>query len=252
MFHLAANFVALANTANTEVPALQDDVLQIRSNRHTPYENMYLVAAYTGAVTLLRTRINSPNTRKVAPSMIVPVNAALLPPTNPNVADYRNNPFLFKRDEGIVYESTDSAAGPNNHYIVSWLSTGLEQAPAGDVYTVRGTSTTAAVASTWTTVTVTWDQDLTEGLYAVIGGMYIATNAVAFQLIFEQQTYRPGGLGGASAGIRPPAWQLYGGLGKWGQFRSLNPPGVRVLNDGTDNSHTFFLNVVRIGGSPAG
>lgn len=247
MFHLAANFVALANVANTEVPALADDVLQIRSGRHTPSQDMMGVAFYSSALTLLRTRINTPSVRLVAPSMIIPVQTTLLPPTDPNWSDYRDFPFRFKRDEGIVYESTDSAAGPNNHYVISWLTPGLTTPPAGRIYTVRGASTTAAVASTWTSIAVTWDQDLTEGLYAVVGGQYIATNAVAFSLIFEGQYWRPGGLGGATNGVRGPWAQYKGGFGEWGRFRSIVPPQVRVLNDGTDAVHTIYLDVVRVG-----
>ena len=250
MFHLAANFVAIANVANTEVPALQDDVLPIKSGRHTPSQNLNLVMAYSSAVTLLRTRLNTPYARRITPSFIVPIGITLLPPTDPNFADYRDGPFLCRRDEGILYESTDSAAGPNNHYIISWLTPGLEQIPAGPIWTLRGSSTTAAVASTWTSVTVTWDADISEGIYAVVGGAYFATNAVAFQCIFENQYFRPGGLGGASAGIRPPWPQLKGGLGVWGRFRSLNPPLMRVLNDGADNAHVFHLDVVRMGDLP--
>lgn len=246
MFHLAANFVALANTANTEVPALEDDVLVRRQSRHTPVEDLRLFAAYSSAVTLLRTRLASPSVRGVTPAFITPVGVALLPPTDPNFMDLRDNPFLLRRDESVIYESTDSAAGPNNHYIISWLSPRLTPAPVGDVYTVRGTSTTAAVASTWTTITVTWDTDLPQGMYSVIGGLCFATNQIAFQVIFNGQYYRPGGLGGASAGIRPPWPQLMGGFGEWGRFRSLDYPGIRVLNDGTDNAHTVFLQCVKV------
>ena len=251
MFHLAANFVAIANVANTEVPALNDDVLpRTNSNRHTMQEDMSIVMAHSTAVTLLRTRLNIPRFRDIAAPFLLPVGITLLPPTDPNFQDYRMAPLRLRRDEAIIYESTDSAAGPNNHYILTWLSPGpLEPMPPGDIYTLRGTSTTAAVASTWTTITVTWDNELPPGIYAVVGGMCHATNQVAFSLIFTGQTWRPGGLGGASAGIRPPWPQLNGGLGVWGRFRSVNPPQVRVLNDGTDNAHTVYLQVVRVSGS---
>lgn len=250
VFHISANFVALANTANTEVPALQDQVLPIRSGRHTPYEDMYGIFFYASGVTLLRSRINTPQVRKVTPSFIVPVQAALLPVTNPNVMDTLGNPFLFRKDEGILYESTDSAAGPNNHYVIAGLMNQATPRPSGTVYTIRGSSTTAAVASVWTPLSMVWDADLTEGIYAVIGGEYIAANAIAFSLAFENQVYRPGGLGMASANLRPVKEQLDGSWGEWGRFRSLNPPIVNVLNDGTDASHIIHLKVVRIGGSP--
>lgn len=249
-FHLAANFVALGATANTEVPALADDVLQVRSSRHTPWEDMFCYGNYSSAVTLLRTRLNTPQIRKVTPSFIIPVQETLLPPDDPSFMDRREQPVFLKRDEGIVYESTDSAVGPNNHYVISWIAPRLAPAPKGPTYWIRGSSTTAAVASTWSTITVTWDADLTEGMYSVIGGHIHSTTSVAFQLIFENQTYRPGGLGGATSGIRAPFFQYDGGLGEWGRFRSLNPPLVRVLCNAADAAHTIFLQMVRVGGGP--
>jgi hypothetical protein len=250
MFHCAANFVAIAATANTEVPALQDDVLQLRSNRHVPTEDMKLYACYSSAVTLLRTRLNTPQVRKITPAFIVPIGTTLLPADDPSIADFRDNPLPLMRDEAIVYESTDSAAGPNNHYIISWLSPRLTQAPKGYMFWIRGTGTTAAVASTWTTAAITWDADLTEGMYSVVGAHFHSTTAVAFQLIFENQTYRPGGLGGATADIRAPFFQYNGGLGEWGRFRSLNPPLFRMLCNAADVAQTVYLQVVRVGGSP--
>lgn len=247
MFHLAANFVAIANVANTEVPALNDDVFTLRSSRLVPTEDLYLGAVFSSAVTLLRTRINSPNVRRISPAFIVPTDTTLLPKTDPNFMDMRSNPLLLKRDEALIYESTDSAAGPNNHYIISWLLRDRQPAPVGDIYTIRGTSTTAGVASTWTTITVTWDNDLPVGDYVVIGGSFISATAVAFSVMFDGQTYRPGGLAGADAGVRPPWPQYNGGFGAWGKFRSLSFPGIRVLDNATGNAHTVYLNCVKVG-----
>jgi len=246
MFHLYANFVAIANVANTEVPALADQVFTPRNNRLVPPEDLFIHAIHSTAVTLLRSRINTPYMRKYAPSFINPIGTTLLPPTDPNMMDLRDNPLRLPKDEGLVYESTDSAAGPNNHYILTWLAKQLMPSPRGDIVTIRGTSTTAAVASAWTTVTVTWDTDVAGGWYEVIGGSYIATNAVAFRCLFEGQTYRPGGLGGAAAGVRPWLGQLKGGMGVWGRFRATMMPGLEVLNDGTDNAHTFLLDCVKV------
>lgn len=247
MFHLAANFVALTNAANLDVPALNDDVLQVQNGHHIPSKDVNLAAVYAGATTLLRTRINSPKVRQISPSFLSSVNAALLPPTDPNIVDMTDSPFVLRGQEEIVFESTGSAAGPNNHYIISWHQVAFEPAPRGDIYTIRGTSTTAAVASTWTTVAVAWDIQLPAGRYAVIGGTYFATNAVAFSLIFDNQYWRPGGLGGATPDVRPWTKQIKGGLGKWGEFNTVTLPRVRVLNDSTDATHEFLLDIVRIG-----
>lgn len=247
MFHLAANFVALADTADTDVPALNDDVMTIQNNHFIPRDDLRLHAAYSSAVTLLRTRLNSPSIRQVVPSYLSPVGTALLPASRPPIADYRSNPFLVRKSEEFVVESTDSAAGPNNHYVLSWLFRERRQQPVGNVYGFRGTSTNAAVASTWTTITTTWLQTLPAGRYAVVGGQYIATNAVAFQVVFPDQVLRPGGLGQAAAGTIPWDGQLNGGLGVWGEFETVALPTIRVLNNSTDNAHVVILQIVRIG-----
>lgn len=245
-FHLTANFVALANVANTDVPALNDDVLYRQNSHFVPDVDCDLMAAYASAVTLTAARLNNPKTRQITPAYLVPIGTTLLPITRPQVVDYRMRPFRLRAQEEIVWEATDSAAGPNNLYLINWLGFGNSPAPNGDIYGLRGTSTTAAVASTWTTVDVAWQNTLPAGEYSVIGASYTATNAVAFSLIFYDQFWRPGGLGKAAAGIAEWEPQLWGGLGEWGRFTTITLPRLRVLNDSTDNAHTFILNCVRL------
>jgi hypothetical protein len=245
-FHLAANFVAITDAVNMDVPALNDDVLLRQNSHHVPDRDVPLIASYAGAVTLLRTRYNSPKIRQVTPSYVSPVNTTLLPGTRPGVADFRARPFILRAQEEIVIESTDSAAGPNNHYVLSWYDFGRIEAPLGDVYGLRGTSTTAGVASTWTTADVTWENTLPAGRYAVIGGQLISATNVAWSLIFYDQMPRPGGLGQAAAGLYPWEPQLNGGLGVWGWFTTITLPRLRILDNATGNAHTIILQVIRV------
>lgn len=246
MHHLAANFVALANVANTDVPALADDVLTIMNGHHVPQQDARLVGVYSSAVTLTTTRLYTPYAIQTTPPYIIPHGISLLPPVSVPWCDFRSNPFILRQQEEVVWQSTDSAVGPNNHYIFSWWDFGSQPAPPGPVYNLYGTSTTAAVASTWTTITMTWNNVLPAGRYACIGGAYYAANALAFSVIFYGQYWRPGGLGFATQNLIPPPIQLNGGSGLWGTFDTLTIPQIRVLNNSTDNSHVIYLQLVRI------
>lgn len=246
MFHLLANFLSMANTANTDVPALEDSIMQIQNGHHVPPQDMGLLFAFVTGVALTRARINSPKIRQVAPSYINPVNSAILPITLPAIADMRQTPFIMRGQEEIVWEATSTDAGPNNTYVISALQQNFAPAPTGDTYTIRATSTTAAVASAWTQVALTFETQLPTGVYAVIGGQYNATNAIAFQMVFDNQFYRPGGIGKATNVLQPWRGQRMGGLGKWGEFNTVTLPRILVLNNSTDNAHEFLLDIVRV------
>lgn len=246
MYHLAANFVAIANVADTDVPALNDGILAIQNGHHIPPNDMYLVAAWSSAVTLLRTKLVSPTIRQTLPSSLAPIDVLLLPPTDPNIVDYRSSPLLLRAQEEIVYQSTDSAAGPNNHYLISFLQASFTPAPVGQVFTARGVGATTAVASTWTNCPVTWDTQLPQGTYAVVGCRGMGTTMVAFSMTFDQQFWRPGGLGVATAGLRPPSLQMKGGLGLWGRFNTVTLPRLSILCNAADTAQIFEMDIVRI------
>lgn len=246
MFHFAANYESADNTANLDLNALDDGILSIRNNHHVPSEPLELRAALGLGDELLRARLNSPRVRAMSPIYLLPILNAAVPNTDVQIADFRNNPIRMSAAEEIIWEVTNSGAGPTATFVLSWLFSSFRPAPTGEVFIVRGTSTTAAVAATWTNVTVTWDFQLPAGVYSVIGAAYYATNAIGFQVQFDGQYYRPGALGFATEGHSVWRGQLNGGLGEWGQFDTVSLPRVRVLNGSTDNAHTFYLQIVRI------
>lgn len=246
-FHMAAYTELLGTTANTDIDALTDDIITITNAHFQPQRDYDLVFAHVQSATLNRVRLVSPSMRQITVPFIRPITLATLPATDPNVADYRSNPFRIRALEEFAMEATsDIAMGTERFTGLVGLSSGLTPMPRGDVYTFRGTSTTAAVANTWTTLTTTFADILPAGSYVVVGGDYVATNAIAFRLNFENQIERPGGLGFATLGLRSH-WMFYkGGLGIWGMFTSTRNPIVQVLNNAADAVHTIHLDIVRV------
>lgn len=247
MFHLCAYSLALGTVANTDVPAVSDDILAISNSHFLPQRDYDLTFAAAMAATLNRARIVSPTNRQITLPFIRPIIAAALPPAVPNVADYTRNPFRIRGLEELAIEATsDIAMGTERCNVLVGLSSGFEPPPRGDVFTLRGTSTTAAVANAWTTLVTTWADILPAGTYACLGLEAIATNQVAARVIFENQVERPGCLGHATVGLKPWLKFQKGELGVWGRFKSTRMPIVQVLNNSTDAVHTVYMDLVRI------
>lgn len=248
MFHLSANFGAIANVTLTQINAVPDGIYQISSAGNWIYpQALDLIQVYAGAVTLTRAQLNSPKARQITPINWQPINGTLTPATLPNVVDLTDRPFRITAQEEQQVLVTDSAAGPNNCYYLSWVQQMYEPCPRGDIYTLHASATTASVASTWTLVQPVFDTQLPAGRYSVVGGTYVAATAVAFSLTFDNQYQRPGGLGQVNFTDQPWWRQLKGGLGKWGDFDTVTLPRISVLNDGVVNVHDFFLDIIRIG-----
>lgn len=246
-FHLLANFVSLAATANTDTPALADQVMPRTNNHFFPPKPLLCLAAYASAVTLVRARINTPKSRQFGFKYIEPINAALLPGSNPNMMFMFDEPFRFEKEEEIALELTDSAAGPNDAYGLFWVTDGLEPIVKGDTYYIRATSTTTVTASAWSLLTTTYDFNLPMGQYDVVNLKVESTNCISARLIFVDQIWRPGVIGTASSGQRQPDMFTGYRMGRFGTFRTNALPQVEVLCDAADATFTIYMEVIRRG-----
>ncbi len=247
MHHTCAYFVALANVADTDVPAINDGVIALSNSHFLPQRDYDLLFAAANAVTLTRARIVSPTNRQISLPFIRPINAALLPTTDPNIADYRDMPFRVNALEELAVQATDSAAGPNNCTVVLGLGTQQQPIPRGNVFTFRGTGTTTVVANAWSLVTITWADILPAGIYAVVGMEAFGTTCIAARLTFDGQYERPGCIGSAAPANRSHFMFQKGGLGVWGSFRSTRMPIVEFLCNAADTAQEVYIDIVKIG-----
>lgn len=247
MHHLACNYGSIAGSANTDLPAITDGILSIRNSHYTPSNNMNLYAAVALGDLLLRARNYSAHVRRYAPNYLqYVINGAAFGEDTP-VVDMMSFPFVLPGAEEIIWQVSNSGAGPTATYLFSWIAPSFTPAPSGEIYGMYGTSTTASVANTWTTISMNWDFQLPQGTYAIVGGAYYGTTALAFRTIVDGQFWRPGGLGNAVEGQRLWRKQRMGGMGLWGTFNTVTLPRIEVLNGGAVSVHTVYLDVIRIG-----
>lgn len=244
MHHLAAFTASLTTPSNGDVAALTDDVISITNSHFLPQRPFGLIFAASMLVNQTRCRINTPTLRQISLPYIRPIITAAIPPTQPNLADYTRNPLSIRAQEELAVEITGTDVGAQQATVLMGLQTQFVPAPAGDITTFRGTSTTSAVANAWTTLSVNWADTLAAGNYAVIGMEVYSANAIAARLIFEGGRYRPGALSINDLGYRSNDMFRKGGLGLWGVFASTALPIVQVLSNSTDASHEVYLDIV--------
>lgn len=248
MFHLSGNTVLLGTTVDTDVPAITDDILTIQNNHYILDQPMWLLAAAAMSATLSRAKIASPTMRQVASPWIRPIIAATLPPTNPNMWLLDQFPFQIQPYEEIQVQATSAIAmGTERFTSLVWLGERPADIPVGNVYPLRWTSTTAAVANAWTTLSVTFADTLPPGIYSMVMSEHFSTNGIAHRWIIPNQRLRPGYLSFATVGLRVPYAVAKGQFGQMGRFRSNALPMPQVLANAADATHEGYLHVVRVG-----
>ena len=246
MLHLAAFTEAIDNTANNDVTFLNDEYLDNVNNHARLRSPMSLVAAFVASATLDRVRLDSPTLRLIGNPFIRPINLAALPAADPNLMDLTRNPFALKVGEEIAMQATSGVAMTERFTGLIWLADRIEPAPIGNIYPIRFQSSTAATANAWSTLTITLDQAIAPGEYALVGSEVQSTNAIAHRWIIPDKPWRPGFLSISAVANRTHKLLYEQGLGNWGRFLNTSLPQLQVLCNGADAAHVGYMYMVRM------
>lgn len=248
MHHTSANFGTVAQTAEIDLPAITDSFFTIQNGHFLPQRVMSIIYAAAMGTLLTRCRISTPTLNVITSPYIRDVSPALNV-GNPQIfANYSQDPLQVNPLEEVVVFQVDSAAtSESNAAILGWLIQQSPQ-PAGNVYTIRGTAVGTLVAGAWTNVgTITWQNQLPTGIYAVVGAVFQSATGIAGRLLLENTPYRPGGLAITSITGRTDMLFRMGGLGTWGTFHNYAMPQVEMLGSAGDTAEEIYLDLVKIG-----
>lgn len=249
MHHTIAWRVSLAASAvATDMTPVTDGIMTVQNAHFLPQKDYFLQYAYFGAAEALRARFITPNWRQISTPWIRPVNLAIVPLDEPNIADYTKNPLRIRGLEELQVEGYQANVGALIGVAVAGISdTPLTPVPMGDVIAMRGTGTTTATAGAWTQATITWQDTLPNGQYAVVGLGAIGVTMIAARLIFEDQVLRPGALAQSLVSGNPPAIFRDGSLGIWGRFNAYRIPSVEIFCNAADTAQEIYLHLMRVG-----
>lgn len=248
MWHTVAYAKSVTNSlTDTNLAGLSETALIIGTqNGFRLLENMYLSSAWSLPNNGTGFRLTSPKFSQFSKIELQPVGPGPKVTDGSLVASWPYRAPVFRAQEEVVAScDTGGAAAAIETLLVS-LATGVEPPPNGEELTVKFTSTVAAVANTWTNLGApTLAIVLPEGAYGLIGSVLQSTNAQAHRWIFSGQFYRPGYPSTTAFTNREWAGVRDYRQGLAGTFSNITLPQAEVLANGTDNSHTGFLRVIK-------
>ena len=258
-FHCLAYAESIDNTANSDMNAAADAVYGVRNNHLIITDPMNLIAAYPIGAQLTRARFGNAFYTQLTQTHLWPIEQSATVPDDPAVLDFRDGPMPIPINEEVTIEVTNAVAGPtatsamlllaNDQWSQNW------PAYQRRVLTRATTTIVAASETTWSAeANLTFERDLLNGVYAVVGCNVVAANALFFRLRFPDQLAvnakqnRPGGPVQDTLALAP--WKpLMGGLGEWGRFHTFNPPQVQVFADAAGGTYEVRLDLLYLGES---
>ena len=248
MHHTIAWRESIADIVAADIDPVVDGIMTIQNSHFLPQKNFLMQYAYFGAAGATRARFITPTFRQLSTPWIRPINLAIVPLDEANMADYSANPLMIRGLEELQLEGYQTTGGAAVVAAIAGLSSSpVGPAPSGDVIAMRGTGATTVTAGAWSNCAMTWQDTLPNGTYAVVGLEAIGATAISARLIFEDQVDRPGCLGqGLVSGNGPPLFR-HGGLGIWGRFNAYRIPSVEFLCNAADTAQEVYLHFVRIG-----
>ena len=246
MYHTVALTANTFGQTNYDMIPVTDAWIGIQNSHFFPQEPLRLYGGWMGGVNLTKVTLVTPRSRQVVPPVLYPIQGTVTPPDRPHVWDRRTNPFTINAIEEISVQANIGGAANAINTAIMFMGESLDPVPTGDIYALHGVSATAAVANTWTQVTVSWDQTIPAGNYAVIGSQHQSTNAIAHRFYFRNKNLRPGMLSiTALTNIGEPSY-YFGGWGQLGQFNTTAYPFIEVYCNGADASHDIVMNMVKV------
>ena len=247
-FTLGLFFENTYNATLDNITALSDTKYFISGDDfRVPQDYNQVVGVYAVGATLTRARLSSPSLLKKAPYEIMPIDATAEPVTRPPFVDLSKNPLQLTTAEALNALTTNTATGGDDQTVMVWMANEkIIPITNQEIFTVKATGTTTAVADTWTNGALTLDSDLDPGTYALVGAKAFGATMIACRFIFTKDDSRPGVIAhDAITDIDEPMFR-HGRLGEFGRFEHDTPPRFEIYCAAADTAQTFDLDIMRV------
>lgn len=247
-FTLGLFFESTYNATLDNIAALSDTKYFVTGDDfRVPQDYNKVVGVYAVGASMTRARLSSPSLLKKAPYEIMPLDQSAEPASRPPFVDLSKNPIQLTTAEALNALTTNTATGGDDQTVMVWLANeSIRPVENQEVFTVRATGTTTAVADTWTNGAMTLDSDLDPGTYALVGAKAFGATMIACRFIFTKDDARPGVI--ASDAITDIDEEMFrhGRLGEFGRFEHDTPMRFEIYCAAADTAQTFDLDIVRV------
>ncbi len=238
--------------AYDNIAALVDSLLATAGDNLTvPTLNQaIMMAAGVPSGALAQCRLDAPTLRQFARQYIGPTNgggdADAVPNAVPNIMDLRLHPRMLARNELLQAFTNHDTTSAQLTWILLWLADAPPQKiGAGEAFTIRLSGAATLTVDVWTLISMTLDDALPVGRYAVIGMHPVSLGCVAARLVPVGGGWRPGALGSATNSIGGHPVFRMGELGVWLEFESISLPRFEFLSAIADTVETVHLDLIQ-------
>ena len=247
-------------TALSEVAGLPDQHVAVSGDNVTvPPQWNQIIAAWAGMSNatdvLVSARLSAPSMRDktlldLANLEEIAAGGTLEPSSPTPINVYLSRPVQLVSGEFLqAQQASDGTTANNLCSVIVWLGDGnyVNQYAGKPIQTVRATSATTLTANQWTACTLTLDQQLNAGKYAIVGMRAQSAGAKAARLVMQETPARPGVIAyDSNADIEHPMFRN-ANMGVFGTFVHTAIPQAEFLSFSADTEETVFLDIVKIG-----
>jgi hypothetical protein len=231
---------------NSDMTAVADQVFSRRNGHYFFTADFKILASGLYGANSTRAIISSPTLNAFTAFNIWPINTSNVSANPPKADLWMEYPPPLPKGEEIQILHTTSGSDTTTAMLIIGSAGWTKQVPRGigpvPVFEARFTCSITLAAQQWSTpATMTLEQSLRAGTYAVVGCDMMAANLMFFRLIFNRPKFymnvplRPGSVANNALGDAPLG---YPGLskflfGEWGRFATTELPQIEALGIGT-------------------
>lgn len=246
-FHLVGYSGSVATgSALLKLPALTDLFSNIQNNNLVVDSKVnQLMAAFAYGPNCSRAQLQEPvlqvpgypDIRRIGQS--VPTDAI-----KPAVEELLDSPFGLKPTEQLSFYTINAGGSAEQEYGLVWLADQVPQPTKGKIFTLKLTGSTTLTANAWSSVPLSFEDNLPAGNYALVGARAESAGCIAFRMGAAGFAYRPGGIG--SQAVKSVEWPLqrFGGLGTWFTFANTVQLVADFLSSSGDTSEIVYVDLI--------
>ena len=250
MFHLAAYSSSIANgSVLLQVTNLTDPIIATSNKGFFVKEGLNNIGWVLGAGTnATRYQLSSGSIRKMFPWDFDSVNVGAVLENPVRYFDFMAAPIPLDNNEELDAYFLQSNAGAEQAYVLIAFCDGPFAKVTGRMQTMHAVGSTTLVANSWTAVTLTLDNGLDGGIYAVVGLSAFSAGALAARLVPRGSSpFRPGVPAAQARDQAKPSNWRYGGWGEFLRFPNTAVPQVEFLSVSADTAEEVYLDLIKVG-----
>jgi hypothetical protein len=247
MIHLVAFGSSIANTgALIQLNKIADGIFPPANNGLLiPPQFKYVLGVTAVGASITRAQLQSASFRDYGNMDLEPINVGALFESPVRWQNWMDHPLPIGGPVELDAFAAQGGAGAETDYLFAWLWDGQMTKPSKRPISVHATASATLVAKAWTAISLTLDNPLDQGTYALVGARAKSATGLAFRVVpNDNSSNRQGGLMTQAVDGLDLGVQRMGLMGTWTTFTNYNIPSFELFAVAADTSEEFILDLI--------